>query len=349
MDLADEERNVAYETDEEVLSGERLGVLLAGLGQVQEEIAKHLIGYESVTRQLLVALMAGGHVLIEGAPGLGKTLAVRMLAQACGMRLSRVQFTPDLMPADITGTIILIHQEDGRPTSRFMPGPVFANIVLADEINRATPRTQSALLEAMQEGTVTVAGDGHLLPAPFFVLATQNPIDQAGTYPLPEAQVDRFLLKVLVDFPPAEVLDKILEQTTSVATEAPQARLEPADIVELQKYARGVRLASHVRRAVVEFVQSTQPAYSSARSEVQAHVRYGVTPRGAQAFVLAAKAAALLGGRFNVSLEDLREVLLPALRHRIHLTYRALSEGVKPEELLISLFEESTRRRTWSA
>jgi len=310
---------------------------LERLSLVRQEIAAAVVGQDEVVEQLLVSLMCGGHVLIEGAPGLGKTLLVRTLGTVCGLEFSRIQFTPDLMPADITGTTVLVHGERGETRTRFQRGPIFAQMVLADEINRATPKTQSALLEAMQEHTVTAAGQEFALPEPFFVLATQNPIEMEGTYLLPEAQIDRFLFKVRIGYPSEDILDAILDLTTGVDQAEPQQILTPAEILHLQFLTRAVPLASHVRRVVVRFVQATQPERNSSE-EVRRYVRFGVSPRGAQALVLAAKAHALLRGRYNVAFEDLEATLLPALRHRFQLNFEGEAEGVSADHLLSSLF-----------
>jgi MoxR-like ATPase len=313
---------------------------IAKLRQSRDEVAKVVVGQEEIINQLLISLMCGGHVLVEAAPGLGKTLLVRTIGTVCGMRFSRIQFTPDLMPADITGTIVLIHDDRGIAHSKYQPGPIFAQMVLADEINRATPKTQSALLEAMQEHTVTAAGQVHALPEPFFVLATQNPIEMEGTYLLPEAQIDRFFFKVSIPYPTEEVLDAILELTTGTGQAVPEQILTAEEILHLQALTRAVPMASHVRQAVARFVLATQPEGDTTK-EVRRYVRFGVSPRGAQALVLAAKAHALLQGRYNVSFKDLRAVLLPALRHRFQLNFEGEAEGISSEELLEELFQQT--------
>jgi MoxR-like ATPase len=319
---------------------------IARLQAVRSAIARKVYGHEEVINQLLVSLMCGGHVLLEGAPGLGKTLLVSTVGRACGLRFSRVQFTPDLMPSDITGAVVLVHDDRGRILSQFQPGPVFAEMVLADEINRSTPKTQSALLEAMQERTVTVAGKVHPLPNPFFVLATQNPIEMEGTYVLPEAQIDRFFFKLLLPYPTSDVLDTILEKTTGSEEVPVEQTITPRDVLRIQSRTREVPLAAHIRRTVVRFVLSTQPGDGAKRKEVRSFIRFGVTPRGAQALILAAKGRALMDGRFNVSLEDLRASLAPALRHRLQLNYEGVAEGISTEALMLSLFDEALSNET---
>ena len=307
----------------------------------REGIAKVMVGQREAIDQVLMSLIAGGHVLLEAAPGMGKTLLVRTIATVFGLKFSRVQFTPDLMPADITGTVVLIHDDRGKTNLEFQPGPIFAQLVLADEINRATPKTQSALLEAMQEHTVTVAGGQHHLPEPFFVLATQNPIEQEGTYLLPEAQIDRFFFKVQIPYPPEKVLEDILELTTGAEEARAEQVLKPEDVIHLQKLTRAIPVASHVRQSIAKFILATQPSNSQNLKEVQRFVRFGVSPRGGQALVLAAKAHALLQGRYNVSFADLRAVLFPALRHRFNLNFEGQAEGVNVDGLLEKLFNET--------
>lgn len=322
---------------EQVLEGARK--ISEALACVEREIQKIIVGQEDVIRLLLLALVAGGHVLLEGVPGLGKTLIVRTLSQALSLKFSRIQFTPDLMPADITGTRVLAQDPDGRRRFEFQPGPLFAQIILADEINRATPKTQSALLEAMQERCVTVAGTSFPLDQPFFVLATQNPIEMEGTYPLPEAQVDRFFFKLKVGFPSEDDLAKIVDRTTT--NELPQTApvLGGKDIIEMGVVAREVPLASHVRDGIVRLVLSTHPANKYATPAVKKYVRYGASPRAAQAITLAAKVMALLAGRFNVSLNDVAKVAHAALRHRVILNFQGEAEGVDTDHVVSEALE----------
>jgi MoxR-like ATPase len=317
---------------------------------LREELAEHLIGQDALVEELVVALMAGGHVLLEGLPGLGKTLLVRSLAQCLGMEFSRIQFTPDLMPADVTGTRFV---DDRGPERRFrfQPGPLFANLVLADEINRATPKTQSALLEAMQEGSVTVASDTHMLPTPFHVVATQNPIELEGTYPLPEAQLDRFMVKLLVTSPPVPEMVRILDTTTGRDSKPARTILSGEEVLEVQALARQVICGEHLLRYVAEILESSHPASpvsgtaallrpTSSRSErpgedrTQRLVRYGASARAGQAVILGAKVRALLDGRPSVSMADVDLGLLPSLRHRVVLSFEAEAEGVGVADLL---------------
>ncbi len=308
---------------------------LARLRAGREAVGHVVVGQAEVIDQVLTALLAGGHVLIESSPGLGKTLLVRTLGTVFGMKFNRIQFTPDLMPADITGTYALTPGEQGQGmTTKFQPGPVFAQMVLADEINRATPKTQSSLLEAMQEGTVTVMGVEYDLPRPFFVLATQNPIEMEGTYILPEAQIDRFFFKVVLPFPSEAVLESILDATTGAPLASVQATLTPTEVLALQAWTRDVPISSELRTMVARFVRATQPDLPEAPERVRRFVRYGVSPRGAQALVLAAKARALMEGRYNVAVEDVRAVALPALRHRLQLNFEGEAAGVSVDDLI---------------
>jgi MoxR-like ATPase len=315
--------------------------------QLERELCSIVVGQERVIRELLLALLAGGHVLLEGVPGLGKTLLVRTLSDALALKFSRIQFTPDLMPADIVGTTIVTEQSDhnaagSRRVFSFQPGPIFANIVLADEINRATPKTQSALLEGMQEHTVSVGDTTRPLPKPFFVLATQNPLEMEGTYPLPEAQLDRFLLKVLVRFPGAKDLMRIIDTTVGTQTLRATHVASGEQLMELIETARAVPVATHVKEYAVRLLLATHPDQEDAPEQVQKYVRYGASPRGLQALIMTGKVRALLEGRYNVSLEDLQAVAFPALRHRIILNFDGLADGVTPEELIETIIEETS-------
>lgn len=306
--------------------------------RIESEVGKVIVGQGEVVRRVLVSILAGGHVLLEGVPGLGKTMLIRTLGQALDLKFSRIQFTPDLMPADILGTEIL--ESVGSPTGqerrefRFRPGPIFANLVLADEINRATPKTQSALLEAMQEGSVTVAQKTYRLEEPFFVLATQNPLEMEGTYPLPEAQLDRFFFKVNVSMPNVDEMVEILERTTGKETASAGRAASGADIVQMRAVARTVPVASHVKEYIARLMLATHPEDKNASPLVKKYVRYGVSPRGGQALMLGAKVTALLEGRYNVAFEDVHAVAPAALRHRLLLNFDGLAEGVKPDDVI---------------
>jgi MoxR-like ATPase len=305
---------------------------------IEREVGRVIVGQRELVRHTLTCLLANGHALLEGVPGLGKTMLVRTIADVIDCSFNRIQFTPDLMPADITGTNILI-EEGGSRVFRFQPGPIFANLVLADEINRATPKTQSSLLEAMQEHQVTVARQRYPLDPPFFVLATQNPLEMEGTYPLPEAQLDRFLFKVMVPFPTEDDLIQIVERTTGSDSSVASKVCTAAEIVEMQRLARAVPIAPHVTAYAVSVLSATHPDQPRAPQLVREYVRYGGSPRGAQALVTAGKIGALLDGRFNVSIDDIRAVALPALRHRIILNFEGEAEGITSEAIVRTILE----------
>ena len=308
--------------------------------KIQEEIHKVIVGHREVVESVLVTLMAKGNVLLEGVPGLGKTLLVRTLAETMDLKFSRIQFTPDLMPADIIGTQMVIEDEKGNKIFRFEKGPVFANIVLADEINRATPKTQSALLEAMQEHSVTVYGERHVLEEPFFVLATQNPLEMEGTYPLPEAQLDRFFFKINVSFPSIEELQAISARTTGAKMPEVEKVVEGEEILSMQDIVREVVIAEHVERYAAKIVLATHPGSPYMTDMVRKYVKYGSSPRGMQALVLAAKVYALLDDRFHVSTEDIQRVVHPALRHRLILNFEGEAENISVDQILSEIVEK---------
>ena len=301
---------------------------------LREEIGKVIVGQDAIVDGTLNALFANGHVLLEGVPGLGKTLLVRTLSQVLDLSFNRIQFTPDLMPADVLGTNMVHETDDGKRAFDFQHGPIFAHLVLADEINRATPKTQSAMLEAMQERSVTIGGEIRKLDLPFFVLATQNPIDQEGTYPLPEAQLDRFFYKLLVDYPTAGELSEIVTRTTENASVQISKVLDGATLIELQQLVQQVPVASHVKDYAVRLVLATHPNSETALDITNQFIRFGSSPRGAQSLLLGAKVRALTDGRFNVSFDDVAAVAPPALRHRLIVNFEAEAEGVTTDLVL---------------
>jgi MoxR-like ATPase len=307
---------------------------------LEAEIGKVIVGQPDIVRGVLTCLFVGGHALLEGVPGLGKTLLVRTLAQALDLKFARIQFTPDLMPSDIIGTNIISESPDGKRDFRFQSGPLFAQIVLADEINRATPKTQSALLEAMQEHSVTVGGTVHRLEEPFLVLATQNPIEQEGTYPLPEAQLDRFLFKLLVPFTTRDELNHILDRTTR--NENPHAGkvMDASEITQWQALVREVLVAAPVQDYAIRLLLATHPQGDFATTDANRYLRCGASPRGAQALILAGKVRALLDGRYNVSFEDIRKVFFPAMRHRVLLNFEAQAENISTDTVLATILNE---------
>ncbi|MEO8205984.1 MAG: MoxR family ATPase [Chthoniobacterales bacterium] len=315
--------------------------------RLQNEVAKVIVGQKDVLEFTLIAMIAGGHVLLEGVPGLGKTMLVRSLASALHLHFQRIQFTPDLMPADVIGTNILVDDGHGHSQFQFAAGPIFCNLLLADEINRATPKTQSSLLEAMQERSVTTAGSTRPLERPFFVLATQNPLEMEGTYPLPEAQLDRFFFKLKVPYPSHEEFTEILVRTTERITAVVQPVFEGAELVALGDFARQVPIAPSIRKQVVDLVTSTHPETEHAPADVRKYVRYGASPRGGQACVLAAKIRAALNGRAHVSVEDVCAVALPVLRHRVMLNFEAQADGMDADRLITNLVQAA--RKKWES
>ena len=307
---------------------------------VYQQIGRVIVGHEEIVHGVLTCLFVGGHCLLEGVPGLGKTLLVRTLAQVLDLNFSRIQFTPDLMPADILGTNMVMETPDGKRFFEFQKGPIFTQICLADEINRATPKTQSAMLETMQEGTVTAAGERHNLGRPFFVMATQNPIEQEGTYPLPEAQLDRFFFKLVVGYSSREQLNTIVDRTTRQEIIEPAKVMDGREILQWQALVREVVLAKHVQDYIVRLVLATHPEGQFAIPITNQYLRWGASPRGAQTLALAAKVRALLDGRYNVSFEDVRRVYLPALRHRVIVNFEAQAESIEPDQVLLEILEK---------
>ena len=308
--------------------------------RIQNEVSKRIVGQKEIIEGVLICLMTGGHALLEGVPGLGKTLLIRTLHEVLELGFSRIQFTPDLMPADIIGTNVVAEDEEGRKFFEFQHGPVFANLILADEINRATPKTQSALLEAMQEKSVTVAGKHRALSLPFFVMATQNPLEMEGTYPLPEAQLDRFFFKLKVNYPNLEELDLVMERTTKREVPSVDKVSDGAEINALEQIVRDIIIAEDVRRYALRIVLSTHPDAEESPELTRKYVRYGSSPRGAQSLILGAKVRAILDGRYNVSREDIQAVALPSLRHRLILSFEGEAEGIDPDGIVQHLLEE---------
>jgi MoxR-like ATPase len=314
------------------------------LNTVRREIAKIIVGQDDVVEGVLICLLSSGHVLLEGVPGLGKTTLLRTLARTLSLKYSRIQFTPDLMPADIVGSMIMETDDRGGKGLRFQQGPIFANLVLADEINRATPKTQSALLEAMQERTVTSGTTTHELDRPFLVMATQNPIEMEGTYPLPEAQLDRFLMKILVTYPSRDELHRIVERTIQREEQTPVPVMDRTAILEVRDVCREVLVAPHVQEYAIQLVMATQPEQKEAHELSRKYVRYGSSPRGAQALVECGRVRALMRGRFNLSVEDVEHVAPAVLRHRIILNFDAHADGQTPETILTTIIKGVTSK-----
>ncbi len=311
--------------------------------RIRDQVGRMMVGQEDVIEGVLTALLAGGHVLLEGVPGLGKTMLVKSLGEAVDLRFSRIQFTPDMMPADIQGTSVLVETEGGGHQLTFQEGPLVANLVLADEINRATPKTQSALLEAMQERQITVGRRTIKLQEPYCVMATQNPVEQEGTYPLPEAQLDRFLFKLVVGYPAEADYHKILDRTTELAEVTVQAASNGPEIMAMRKVVRGVPVPEHVRTYAIRLVMGTQPGSEYAPKLVNDAVALGSSPRGAQGLMLASKVKALLGGRFAVSCDDVAAVALPVLRHRVLVNFQGQSDGITPDKIVQAVLQALPR------
>jgi MoxR-like ATPase len=324
----------------------RVEQFISSFQALRSEVEKVIVGHREIIDHVLTGMFAGGHVLLEGVPGLGKTLLIKTLAEGLELSFSRIQFTPDLMPADIIGTNIIVEDADGRKHFEFQSGPIFAHILLADEINRATPKTQSALLEGMQESCVTVGGVSRPLPMPFFVLATQNPIEMEGTYPLPEAQLDRFLFKLRVRYPAIEELNAIIDRTTQVRSVAMDRVMTGPAVLGFRELVREVPIASHVRDLASAIVMATHPQWEHAPDVTRRFVRYGASPRGAQALVLGAKVRALADGRYNVSVDDLKQLAAPALRHRVILNFEGEAEGIDVDSLIQQIVDTAAAATT---
>ena len=314
-----------------------------------EQIKRDVIGQQDVVEGAVIAMIAGGNVLLEGVPGVGKTRLVRTLGRVFDLPFSRIQFTPDLMPADVTGTNIIIKDEAGNSQFSFQPGPIFSNIILADEINRATPKTQSALLEAMQEHTVTVMGVSRELEEPFFVLATQNPIEQDGTYPLPEAQMDRFMFKIIVNNPNIDELMQIVDMTQKTMAEVADVACSGEELLEMRKTANAIPVAEEVMRYAMVLVSATHPDSDCSTEAAKKYIRLGASPRAGQALISAAKVKALMKGRFNVSYGDLNELAFPVLRHRIKMNFEAVAERVTQDDAIRMVIDELNHRKTFKS
>jgi MoxR-like ATPase len=323
-------------TSDDTLSADEFRSIFS---EIENQVGRVIVGQQELVRQTVVTLLAGGNALLEGVPGLGKTMLVRTLSQAIDCAFSRIQFTPDLMPADIVGTNLIVEDENGRRQFQFEAGPIFANLVLADEVNRATPKTQSAMLEAMQEHSVTVAKMTRQLPEPFFVLATQNPLEMEGTYPLPEAQLDRFFFKINVPFPSVDELVEIANRTTAVEAPFAEKVAGGETIIRMQSLARALPIAPHVTAYAARLLKSTHPTDPNAPDMVRDFIRYGASPRGLQAMILAGKIFALIDGRYNVANDDIRQAALPALRHRLILNFEAQAEGIAADQIIQQLGE----------
>lgn len=320
-----------------LLNKDDIQQIITKINTVELEIGKSIIGQKEIVRQTLLGILCGGNILLEGVPGLGKTQLVKTLSKVLDLSFSRIQFTPDLMPADVVGTNMFTQDPSGNAKFEYQQGPIFANIVLADEINRATPKTQSAMLEAMQEQTVTVGTSTYPLPSPYMVLATQNPLEMEGTYPLPEAQLDRFLFKLNVKFPTLTELERIMDVTINNTGEEPNKVIDANQILNMREIIKQVPIAQPVMEYALKLILATQPESENCPSITKKYIRYGSSPRGAQAIVLTAKANALLAGRYNVSFDDIDYVALPALRHRISLNFEALSSGYTNDSFIEEL------------
>ena len=325
---------------------EKVKIFSEKIAKVRLELAKDVVGQSGIIDNVIIAIVAGGNVLLEGVPGVGKTRLVRSLGKVLSLPFSRIQFTPDLMPSDVTGTNIIEKNEEGKMETKFRPGPIFANLVLADEINRATPKTQSALLEAMQEHTVTVMGVSRKLEEPFFVLATQNPVEQDGTYPLPEAQMDRFMFKIIVKNPTLDELMDIVNMTQKTMAEVADAACNGEDLLEMRAVANAIPVAEDVMRYAMRLCSATHPDSECASEAAKKYVRLGASPRAGQALISAAKVKALMKGRYNVSYDDVNELAYPVLRHRMKLTFEAVAERISPDEIVTMVIDELSGKKT---
>lgn len=324
---------------------EKVQLFSEKIARVREELARDVVGQREIIDHVIIAIVAGGNVLLEGVPGVGKTRLVRSLGKVLSLPFSRIQFTPDLMPSDVTGTNIVEKDENGRLVTKFRRGPIFANLVLADEINRATPKTQSAMLEVMQEHKVTVANESYRIDEPFFVLATENPIEQDGTYPLPEAQMDRFMFKLIVGFPSPEDLADIVKMTQITMAETAEAVINGEEILAMRALASAVPVADEVLTYTVNLVSGTHPELASSPASTRKYVKYGASPRAAQGLITAAKVRALMSGRYNVSYEDIEELAYPILRHRIKVNYAAINDKLGVDDVIGMIIKETKKVR----
>ena len=324
---------------------EKVKIFSEKIALVRQELAKDVVGQSGIIDHVIIAIVAGGNVLLEGVPGVGKTRLVRSLGKVLSLPFSRIQFTPDLMPSDVTGTNVIEKDEDGKLNTKFRPGPIFANLVLADEINRATPKTQSAMLEVMQEHKVTVANETYSIAEPFFVLATENPIEQDGTYPLPEAQMDRFMFKLIVNFPTIEELADIVKMTQITMAETATGVINGEEILEMRRLAATVPVVDEVLMYAVNLVSNTHPELEGSCAATKKYVKYGASPRAAQGLITAAKVRALMEGRYNVCYEDIDALAFPVLRHRMKINYTAINEKLGIDDVIAMIIKESGKNR----